>query len=190
MTEHLVVLPASDLAVDSGCPFLRSDPEAWIRCCTRRFSSLAQRIVRDDSLAEDALQDSWLRILQTTHGFQGDPNQRDRACHWVAAVIANAAKDVRNKQRLVDGGRHPDTEDSCPSPESQALARQRLELLRAVIATLPETYARVVELRVCQDLSVRQTAQQLQISPSNVTTRLNRAVQMIKYRIDQRRRTL
>ena len=52
-----------------------------------------------------------------------------------------------------------------------------------MITTLPETYGRVVELRVCQDRSVRQTAQQLNISPSNVTTRLNRAIKMIKGRL-------
>ena len=60
--------------------------------------------------------------------------------------------------------------------------------IRAMITTLPETYGRVVELRVCQDRSVRQTAQQLNISPSNVTTRLNRAIKMIKCRLDRRRR--
>lgn len=190
MTEHLAVLPSPGLKVDSSCPLLRSDPEAWIRCCTRRFASLAKRITRDDSLAEDALQDSWLRIWQTTHGPHGKLNKRDRACPWVGTIVANAAKDVRHKQGPVGAEKSSDLEEPRPDPESQARSRERLKLLRAIISTLPETYARVVELRVCQDLSVRQTAQQLQISHSNVTTRLNRAVQMIKYRIDKRLKAL
>ena len=188
MTGNLTVLPAIDLEATSACPPLNYNHEAWIRCCTRRFAPLAKRIARDDSLAEDALQDSWLRILQTTHGFQGDPNTTDQVCHWVGTIVANAAKDVRRKQGPVCGERHSDMEDSSLDPESQSLSRQRLELLRAMITTLPETYGRVVELRVCQDRSVRQTAQQLNISPSNVTTRLNRAIKMIKCRLDRRRR--
>jgi len=190
MTRRLAVLPATNLETASTCPLLKCDHETWIHCCTRRFSSLAKRVTRDDSLAEDALQDSWLRILQTTHGFRGDPDKTDRACHWVGSIVANAAKDIRRKQGPVgEVGRLEETASGL-DPEAQALARQRLKLLRAMIAKLPEIYARVIELRVCQDLSVRQTAKQLQISPSNVTTRLNRAVKMIQRRIDHRLRDL
>lgn len=187
MTGDSAVLTATDPKISPICPLLRCDHEAWIRCCTRRFASLAKRIARDGSLAEDALQDSWLRILQTTHGFRGNPNKRDQACHWVGTIVANAAKDVRRKQGLVVGEQYSGAADSSPDPEYRTLARQRLELLRVMIVTLPEIYARVIELRVCQGLSVRQAATRLQISPSNVTTRLNRAVKMIKSRIDRRR---
>ena len=58
--------------------------------------------------------------------------------------------------------------------------RQLLELLYEMIAMLPDTYRRVVELRLQEGLSTKQTAGRLGISHSNVTTRLNRAVRMLK----------
>lgn len=64
--------------------------------------------------------------------------------------------------------------------------RQLLALLHEMIAMLPNTYRRVVELRLQEGFSTKQTAQCLGISRSNVTTRLNRAVRMLKRSIESR----
>ena len=59
-------------------------------------------------------------------------------------------------------------------------------LLHAMVATLPAAYREVCELRYGQDLSTVETAHRLGISPSNVATRLDRAVGMLRSRLDAR----
>ena len=64
-----------------------------------------------------------------------------------------------------------------------------LTLLREMISLLPKTYRQVVELRVYEGLSTRQSADLLHVSRSNVSTRLNRAVQLLQQSIDARIRS-
>lgn len=47
-----------------GCPLLAQNTEAWIRCCTSRFLPLARSVAGDDVVAHDALQESWIIVLQ------------------------------------------------------------------------------------------------------------------------------
>ena len=70
MADHFHVLPTPKLkqaAMD--CPLLECDSEAWIACCSRRFFPLAKRIAGDDSLAEDVLQASWIKILLSIKSY-------------------------------------------------------------------------------------------------------------------------
>ena len=112
-----------------------------------------------------------------------------KACPWVSTIVANAAKDVR-RQRF-RRGEVPllEVEDPGRTPEALAQEKQMLALLQEIVSLLPDTYRQVVELRLYEGLSTRQTAQRLHVSGSNVTTRLNRAVQMLQRRLAARTQT-
>ena len=187
MLKSLHILPRPALKRIAGeCALLEGNKEEWIACCSRRFFPLAKRISGDDSLAEDALQVSWIKILQNiNHTYFSGP----KACPWVSTIVANAAKDVR-RQRLRRGeALLSEVEDPGRTPEALAQENQLLALLQEMIFLLPDTYRQVVELRLNQGLSTGQTAQRLHVSRSSVTTRLNRAVRMLQLRIDARTRT-
>ncbi len=51
---------------------------------------------------------------------------------------------------------------------------------------LPDTYRRVYELRMQEELSTKETAERLGITSSNVTTVLNRAVRIVKRKLRSR----
>ena len=114
----LHILPRPDLKRIAGeCPLLEGNKERWISCCSQRFFPLAKRISGDDSLAEDALQVSWIKILQAVnHTYFNGP----KACSWVSTIVANAAKDVR-RQRLRRGEvAFFEVEDPGRTPEALA----------------------------------------------------------------------
>ena len=165
------------------CPLLEGNQEAWITCCSERFFPLAKRIAGGDSLAEDTLQASWIKIMQAVnHACFNGP----KACSWVGKIVANAAKDVRRRRVRHEEIPLSEVEDPGRSPEALAQEKQLLTLLREIISLLPETYRQVVDLRLHQGLSTGQTAHRLHISSSLVKTRLKRAVRMIQRRIDAR----
>lgn len=57
MTQHHGLPTLHEAA---KCPLPEGDLEPWIRCCTSRFLPLARRVAREDTLAQDALQESWI----------------------------------------------------------------------------------------------------------------------------------
>ena len=184
MPRSLNVLPDPALKPElTDCALLEGNAEEWIVCCSQRFFPLARRIAGDNHLAEDALQTSWIKILQSiNHAYFNGP----KACPWVSRIVANTAKDVRRcrqRQREV-----PFFEAEAPvrTPKDLAQQKQMLALLREMIRLLPDTYRQVIELRVYEGFSTRQTAGLLHVSRTNISTRLNRAVTLLQQRIDAR----
>lgn len=169
-----------------ACPLIDGDPEAWVACCSKRFFPLARRIAGDDDLANDALQESWVKILEAVHVYRGG----SPACAWVRVVVVNCGKDrQRKRKREASGGNSEELdrlEDPTRSPEVLAIQSELTEVLLEMIAALPATYRQVVELRYQKELSTKETARLLQLSPGAVAVRLHRAVSMLRNRLEAR----
>jgi len=188
MPADFHVLPTPKLKrAAQDCPLLECDSEAWIACCSRRFLPLAKRIAGDDGLAEDVLQASWIKILQSTnHACFDGP----KACPWVHRIVTNTAKEfhrkrVRRREESLQGERAP-----ILDPEALAQERELLVLLREMIDLLPGTYRQVIKLRLYQGFSTKQISQLLHITRGNVAVRMNRAITLLKRRIDARTQSL
>lgn len=191
ISGDLHILPTPELKqAAKDCPLLEGDVEGWIVCCSRRFFPLARRIAGEDELAEDVLQTSWIKILQSINHarFEGP-----KACPWVHRIVTNTARNVRSQQirrsEVSLGGRGELTSLNIHS-EARLHEEELLALLKAMIELLPATYRQILELRVYQGLSSRQTAERLHISRSSVSTRLSRAVRLLKGRLDARSHSL
>ena len=187
MPKSLNVLPHPALKPEvTNCALLEGNVEEWIVCCSQRFFALARRIARDDSLAEDALQTSWIKILQSINRAYFDG---PKACPWVSRIVANTARDVRRQRWR--RGEVPLFEIQAPvrTPEELAQQKQMLTLLREMITLLPDTYRQVIEMRVVEGLSTRQTADTLHVTQANVKTRLHRAVTLLQRTLDARLKT-
>ena len=184
MPDDFHVLPTPKLKrAAKGCPLLESNSEAWIACCSRRFLPLAKRVAGDDSLAEDVLQTSWIKILQSiNHACFDGP----KACPWVHSIVTNTAKDIYGKQ--IRRRENPLQDERTPAPDPEALAQERqlLVFLREMIDHLPGTYRQVIKLRLYQGFSNKQIARLLHVSRGNVAVRMNRAIALLKRRIDAR----
>lgn len=141
---------------------------------------MARRIAGGDALAEEALQESWVRVLKHVCKYRGD----SPACSWVGVVVANCAKDCRakepiNAERTVASA-SASIADPRQDPEVVTSERELLALLHAVVDALPDKLREVYELRYVRDLSTSETALELGISKSAVATRLRRAVMAVK----------
>ena len=176
---HVIPTPALKKAAE-GCPLLQRDLEGWIVCCSRRFFPLARRVTGDDSLAEDVLQISWIKILQSIAHAHFD---KPKACPWVKSIVHNAAEDMRRARRREVAQR--DTVDLALTPELIAQKKELMTLLAEMVKMLPDTYRQVLELHTDQGLSDQEIACRLHISRSAVSTRLNRAIEMLKRRLEK-----
>ena len=158
------------------CPLLDRDPEAWLRCCTARFLPVARRIAGDDASARDALQESWIIVLEKLWQYRGKPP----ACGWVGAIVRHEAGHLAaGKNRWASLPLVARDTDAAGSAES-LYRRQLLRILLEAIDHLPPTYRDVVRLRDCEERSVAEVARELRISRSNVAVRLHRAHNLLR----------
>ena len=59
-----------------------------------------------------------------------------------------------------------------------------------MIDLLPGTYRQVIKLRLYQGFSTKEISRHLHVSRGNVAVRMNRAITLLKRRIDARTRSL
>ena len=169
-----------------ACPLLDGYLEAWVACCSKRFFPLARRVAGDNHLAQDALQESLIKIIEAEHRYRGG----SPACAWVRTIVANGAKDtlrntLRKRRWEVPLDQASDVESRFDDPEA-SLEReeeeQQLHFVSETVAALPETYRQVLEMPCIQGLSTEETAALLHTSRNSVSVRLHRAVSRLRKR--------
>jgi len=113
----------------------------------RMAYGLAFRVLRDDRLAEDAVQDAFLTVWRTAAGYSAE---RAKATTWILTLVHRRAVDlVRREQRRRAGplddadGRE---EAASASAEEAAWLHFERERVQAALRQLPDTQREAIEL--------------------------------------------
>lgn len=188
MSDPFKIIPPPALKqAAQSCPLLESDKAKgeWVECCSQRFFPLAKRVSGDSDLAMDILQTSFIKILEAACvSVDGST-----ACPWVATIVVNCAIDSHRRQgrrKEVPLEQRAEARDPLRDLETVAQQRQLLELVREIIAALPDIYSQVADLRLQKGLTGSETAKELDITVSTVKKRLSRARKMIDRILKQR----
>jgi len=113
----------------------------------RMAYGLAFRVLRDDRLAEDAVQDAFLAVWRTAAGYSAE---RAKATTWILTLVHRRAVDlVRREQRrraepLDDAEGHE--EAASASAEEAAWLHFERERVQAALRQLPDTQREAIEL--------------------------------------------
>jgi RNA polymerase sigma-70 factor (ECF subfamily) len=155
-----------------------------IRPCERAIYFLLFSLLGNQSDAEDASQETVIKVYLNLHLFRGESQFRT----WVLSIARNEGlarlrrvgsrrEDSLDAEIEEHGGDHtPAILTSWREIPTQALERKELgELLRKAIQGLPEIYRNVVLLRDVEEMDIRETAGALGISEAAVKVRLHRA---------------
>ena len=146
--------------------------------------ALARWLARNDSDAEDIVQEACLRAFRGIAGF-GDVNARA----WLLSIVRNTAFTWLKKHRdprlvavenieLVEatGPERDEGPFAGPSsPEASLIERADAARLEAAIAALPEEFRETLVLRDLQGLDYRAIAQVTGVPIGTVMSRLARA---------------
>ena len=144
---------------------------------------LGLRMLGNPQDAEDVLQNTFINALTHIHNFEG----RSSLATWLYRIAANEALMLIRKKKPevnledVEGG--DEAGDLKPSqfvdwsalPEDELLAGEGKKALDDAIHTLPESMRIVFLLRDVEGLSIKETADALNLTETNVKTRLLRA---------------
>lgn len=162
-----------------------------------RVYGLTFRILQQTQDAEDATQQTFLALIEHILDFR----EESSVATWVLRIATNHALKILRKKRTVKmvSMTEMESEDSysdIPHPEfiapwSQtaeeiALDSEVHEELEKALAELDEKYRLVFVLRDIQGLSVKDTAEALGLSESNVHVRLLRARLALRERLTRK----
>ena len=157
---------------------------ALIRPCERSMYFLLLSLLRNEAEAEEAAQETVIKVYLNLHHFRGDSQFRT----WVLSIARNEGlgrlrKTGNRREDSLDAEIDEQTGDYTPAIltswreiPSKSLERKELgALLRKAIEGLPEIYRNVVLLRDIEEMDVRETAATLGITEGTVKVRLHRA---------------
>lgn len=170
---------------------LRNDPAAIrsiVQQHNRRLYRVARSILHNDTEAEDALQNAYLRAFSALAGFRGESSLST----WLTRIVANEALQVRRRQatnstlgedalpRGADIIPFPTAAQQSDDPERTMAQREICRLVERAIDELPLEFRTVLVARAIEGMSVEDAAESLGIKPETVKTRLHRARLLLK----------
>jgi RNA polymerase sigma-70 factor (ECF subfamily) len=151
----------------------------------QKLYNFSLRMCRDHSDAEDMVQETFLNIFRYLKGFRYETKFKN----WLYKVAASTCIKKRRKSKFAPEkelslDEFRPSEDTAPPdqvPQWALLPLDKLlneELAGAInrgILSIPKKYRMVIVLRDIEGFSTAETAQILNISPTNVKVRLHRA---------------
>jgi RNA polymerase sigma-70 factor (ECF subfamily) len=159
--------------------------EIIMRRYNQRLYRVARAILRNDSEAEDVMQDAYVRAYEHLDQFAG----RAKFSTWLTRIAVHEAlarqRRVERYQELEPmSERDEDPMDSfvsmTPNPEQEASSSQIRGLLEEAVESIPDPYRTVFVLRDIEEMSTADTAATLGISEENVKVRLHRARALLR----------
>lgn len=147
----------------------------------RFLRALARKLVHDQDLADDVVQDTWLAALQHP------PRARETVRAWLARVTYNRAiQSFRARERRERRELHTARSEALPSPTDDLEREQARRLVVEALAATGEPYRTVILLRYYEGLEPREIAALLACPVETVRTRLKRGLERLRQRLDRR----
>jgi len=134
---------------------------------------LALRIVRDQALAEDAVQEAFLTVWRTAGSFRPE---RAKPSTWILTLVHRRAVDLvrreerRRAQPLLEGQEEPD-ERALPADEEIALTDRR-RLVQEALRQLPDEQREALELAYYGGLTQSELAERLSVPLGTIKSRM------------------
>jgi RNA polymerase sigma-70 factor (ECF subfamily) len=164
--------------------------ELIMRRHNRGLYRAARSIVKDDTEAEEAVQEAYLRAYHALPQFRGESSLST----WLTRIAINQALERLRKRRrelatvssdnVIDLEQHtldPDAHNtSSETPERALMRNQTRKLLEQKIDELPAAFRSVFMLRALEEMSVEECAACLDVPQATVRTRFFRAKRLLR----------
>jgi RNA polymerase sigma factor (sigma-70 family) len=157
----------------------------------RRYNSFLYKVGRsynfnhDDT--QDLMQDTFVQAYRNLSQFAG----RSTFKTWIIRIMINTCNKRKEKFSYKYESAGEINERSAPMFSNQSdahktiLNRELNSVIENALRQIPEDYRIVFTLREISGLSVKETAESLALSESNVKVRLNRAKGMLRKEVEK-----
>jgi RNA polymerase sigma-70 factor (ECF subfamily) len=192
-TDKQITYPTADteqvqraLARDAGAF------RAIMQTHNQRLYRIARSILRNNADAEDAVQQAYVSAFTNLASYRGEGSLKG----WLSRVVVNESLGrIRQRHSTIDltelEQRQSEAQiiqfpQSTPhdDPERTMAQRQIIHLVEQATDNLPQAFRLVFVARVIEGMSIAETSELLGIKPETVKTRLHRARQLVRDRLE------
>ena len=163
--------------------------EAMYDRYAQRIYSLAVSVLKDESLAEDAVQEVFSNIWQKAGSYRPEMSAPGT---WIMSVAHHKVIDMyRSRRCTTDHTVHPEVETLHRIPDRKLSVEQEVErgfnarLVRAALLELPEEQSRPLYLSAWHGYSQSEIATMLEIPLGTVKTRMRLGMQKLKAALEE-----
>ena len=140
-----------------------------------KLKSFVNRYTKDKAIADDIVQDVFLKV----HSKLGQLKESEKLAGWIFQIARNTMTDYfRTKSKTISQS------DIDWESEKKPLNDCVTGCLQDMLTTLPTKYKQALELTEFKNLSQLELAKELNISYSGAKSRVQRARQMLKEKMD------
>lgn len=181
---------SGDPALSLAQAAARQDPTA-LRQVLEQVSPTLLRVVRrilgaQHPAVEDVLQESLVGFVRALGAYRAESSLRTYGSR--IAVRTALAYSRQARERRAWDEEHERAEQSLvppsASPEDAAQAERRRAALRRLLRELPEEQAETFALRIVLGYSIEEVAAATSVPPNTVRSRMRRAREVLKARLD------
>jgi RNA polymerase sigma-70 factor (ECF subfamily) len=166
---------------------------AIMQANNRRLYRLARGVLRNDSEAEDVVQETYVRAFTHLEQFRGESSLST----WLSRIAMNEALGRLRRQRpsvewstlpqgVLEAQIIPFPLTSSEDPEKSMAQREIQHVVEHAIDELPEPFRLVFITRVVEGMNVEETADILGMKPETVKTRLHRARNLLRENVEKK----
>ena len=131
---------------------------------------LALRVLRDEALAEDAVQEAFLGVWRNASRFVPE---RGTASTWILTLVHRRAVDlVRREERRRADPLEPAAEPSSGSVDDEAWLRLQRERVQAALRQLPDQQREALELAYYGGFTQSELAERLGLPLGTIKSRV------------------
>lgn len=158
----------------------------------RSLYRIARSILRNNADAEDALQQAYLSAFTNLANYRGEGTLKG----WLSRIVINESLGrLRQKHSTIDITEAEQQQSeaqiiqfphstSNDDPERTMAQRQIIHLVEQATDNLPDAFRLVFVARVIEGMTIEETSELLGIKPETVKTRLHRARQLVRDRLE------
>jgi RNA polymerase sigma-70 factor (ECF subfamily) len=173
----------SEISIDKLIAQDRDELARFVETYSPRIYRLGMRILNNEQDAEDVLQETFIKAIRALPTFEG----RSSLSTWLYRIATNEALMLLRKHSpemvSIDAPAEEEEEeqealqivDWTNQPETELSVREIRQQINSAVAKLPLGQREVFALREVEGMSVKETADILNVSESVVKTRLLRA---------------
>ncbi|MFH1558594.1 MAG: RNA polymerase sigma factor [Pseudomonadota bacterium] len=161
------------------------DLQALFRRHSRELDRFLRRRGHNPETAADLTQDTFVRVLTAAPAAQAS---NPRA--YLYQIARNLSVDLHRRERLVDYADLTDDEflqiaDARPGAETVVYDRQRLAIVDAALAQLPEDARRAFEMHRLGEKTIQEVAAELEISTARTWRLIRQAYHHLRARLNE-----
>ena len=129
--------------------------------------------LRDMTMAEDAVQETFLKAYSALPTFRGESSEKT----WLCRIAVNVCNDMRRSAwyRFIDRRIDLDRLQIPVEAQNEASLALMMEIMR-----LPRKWMEVILLYYYEDIRIPQIAEMLGVSETMVSRRLKKARELLK----------